>query len=84
MFVVVIVFNVPPTAKVIWRQGQVWYLIVKIPGHEVIQLFACSTQLSMAFILLINVQMPTNAGILTFISRTNTAFESFKARTICI
>ena len=46
MFVVVIVFNVPPTAKVIWRQGQVWYLIVKIPGHEVIQLFACSTQLS--------------------------------------
>ena len=30
---------------------------------------SCSTQLSMKFILLINVKMPTIVGILTFISR---------------
>ena len=35
------------------------------PGPEVIKLFSCSTQLSVKFILLINV------GILTFISRIN-------------
>ena len=31
-----------------------------------------STQLSMKFILFINVKMPTTVGILTFISRINT------------
>ena len=41
------------------------------PGPEVIQLFSCSTQLSLKFILLINVKMPTIVGILTFISRIN-------------
>ena len=41
---------------------------------------SCSTQLSIKFILLINVKMPTTVGILTFISRINTASESFKAR----
>ena len=35
---------------------------------EVIKLFSCSTQLSMEFFLLINVKMPTNVGILTFMS----------------
>ena len=34
----------------------------------------------MKFILLINVKMPTIVGILTFISRINTASESLKAR----
>ena len=38
-------------------------------GPEVIKLFSCSTQLSMKFILLVNVEMPTI--ILTFISRIN-------------
>ena len=38
-------------------------------GHEVINLFSCSTQLELKFILLKNVKMPTTAGILTFISR---------------
>ena len=38
------------------------------PGPEIIELFSCSTQLSMKFILLINVKMPTIVGILTFIS----------------
>ena len=33
--------------------------------------FSCSTQLSMKFILLINVKMPTTVCILTFISRIN-------------
>ena len=36
------------------------------PGPEVIKLFPCSPQLSMKFILLINVKMPTIVGILTF------------------
>ena len=41
------------------------------PGPEVINSFSCSTQLSLKFILLINVKMPTIVGILTFISRIN-------------
>ena len=39
------------------------------PGPEVIQLFSRSFNLSMTFILLINVKMSTAVGILTFISR---------------
>ena len=46
-------------------------------GYET---FLCSNQLSMIFILLINVEMPKIVGILTFISRVNTPTESFKAR----
>ena len=44
------------------------------PGPEVIKLFLCSTQLSLKFILLINVKMPTIVGILTFMSRINYQF----------
>ena len=40
-------------------------------GPEVIKLFPCSTQLSMKFFLLINVKMPTNVGILTFMNVKN-------------
>ena len=47
---------------------------------EIIKLFSCSTQLSMKYILLINVKMPTFVGILTFISRINTTYVSFRAR----
>ena len=42
--------------------------------------FSYSTQLSMKFILLINVKMPTIVGILTFISMINTTSEEFKVR----
>ena len=52
------------------------------PGPEVIKLFLCSTQLSMKFIMLINVKMPTIVGILIFISRINTTSESLKARKV--
>ena len=45
------------------------------PGPEVIKLFPCSTQLSMKFILLINVKMPTIVGILRFMSRINLTFS---------
>ena len=38
---------------------------------EVIELFPCSTHLSMKFFLLINVKMPTIVGILTFMNRKN-------------
>ena len=42
-------------------------------GPEVIKLFSCSTQLpvSTKFFLLMNVKMPTNVGILTFMSGKN-------------
>ena len=56
----------------------------KIHGPEVIKLFSCSTQLSMKFIMLINVKMPTIVGILTFISRINTTSESLKARKVFV
>ena len=49
-----------------------------ISGLEVIKLFSCSSQLSM-FIMLINVKMPTNVDILTFISMINTTSKSLKA-----
>ena len=55
-----------------------------IPGPEVIKLFSCSTELSTKFILLINVEMPTIVGILTFISRINTTSERLNARNIFI
>ena len=48
------------------------------PGPEVIKLFSSSAQLSLKFILLINVKMPTIIGILTFMSRINYWFLSFE------
>ena len=50
---------------------------------EVIKKMSCPIQLSMKFILLINVETPTIVGILTFISNLKTS-ESFKARKIFI
>ena len=44
-------------------------------GLQVIKHFSCSTQLSMKFIMLIHVKMPTIVGILTFISMINTMSE---------
>ena len=41
----------------------------------VIKLFSCSTQLSMKFILLINVKMATIVGISAFMCRINTTSE---------
>ena len=40
-------------------------------GPEVIKLFSCSTQLSIKYFLLVNVEMPTTVGISTFMSRKN-------------
>ena len=51
------------------------------PGSAVINLFPCSTQLSIKFILLINVKMTTIVGIITFISRINTS-ESLKQEVV--
>ena len=59
-------------------------IMLRGSGPEVVRLFSCSTQVSMKFILLINVKMPTVVGILTFISRINTTSESFKQDKICI
>ena len=41
------------------------------PCPEVTKLFSCSTQLSMKFFLLLNVNMPTIVDILTFLSGKN-------------
>ena len=46
-------------------------VLLAAPGPEVIKLFSCSAQVSLKFILLINVKMPTIVGILTFMSRIN-------------
>ena len=54
----------------------------QIAGPEIIKLFSCLTQLSIKFILLINIKITKIVGILKFISRINTAAESFKARKI--
>ena len=48
-------------------------------GPEVIKLFPCSSKLSTKSILLINVEMPIIAGILTDISMINTTSERLKA-----
>ena len=53
-------------------------------GPEFIKLFSCSNQLSMKFILLINVKMPTIVGILTIISMINTTSSRLKARNFFI
>ena len=46
--------------------------------------FSYSTQLSTKFILLINVEIPTIVGILTFINAINIASERLKAITFFI
>ena len=48
-------------------------------GPKVIKL-SCLPQMSMKFILFINVKMPTIVGILTFISMINTTSERLEAR----
>ena len=48
----------------------------------IVKIFPCLTQLSMEFIMLINVKMPTIVGILKFISMIHTASESLKARKV--
>ena len=42
-----------------------------ISGPDIINFFSCSFQLSMKFVLLINVKIPTIVGIVTFMSRKN-------------
>ena len=57
-------------------------LSTRKPGLKVIKLI--STHLSIKYIMLINVKMPTIVGILTFISMINTAFKGLKARNVSI
>ena len=66
-----------------WLRFQLCNLIWR-PGPEVIKLFSCSTHLSMIFILLINVKMPTTVGIFTFISRINSTSGGIKVSKIFI
>ena len=52
--------------------------LLDIPGPEIMHFISFSTQLSLKFILLINVKMPTLVGILTFISRIYDGLMCFK------
>ena len=47
-------------------EGGMWDLALRLENF-----FSCSTQLTMNFLLLINVKMPTIVGILTFMSGKN-------------
>ena len=61
-----------------------WKKIIPRPrGYKTF--VSCSTQLSMGFIMLINIKMPTTiVGILTFSSMINTISEGLKARKVFI
>ena len=59
--------------KCIWKKSWLW-------GYKT----SYSTQLSMKFIMLMNVKMPTTVGILTFMSMINTISKSLKARTVFV
>ena len=61
-------------ARESFRNGSVKRIISVKPGPKVIKLVSCSTQLSLKYILLLNVKMPTIVDILTFISRINYHF----------
>ena len=54
-----------------WTCSDGGFESLRYSGPEVIKLFSCSTHMSMNFFPLINVNMPTIVGILTFISRKN-------------
>ena len=58
--------------------GQNWF---RPQGYKT---FFMQTQLTMKFIMLINIKMPTTVGILTFISMKNTTSESFRVRKVFI
>ena len=58
--------------------------VMRKPGLEVIKLFSYSTQLSITFIMLINVKMPTIVGISTFIGMINTPSVRLKARKVIL
>ena len=51
-------------------------------GPEFIKLCSCSAKLSIKFIMLINIKMPTIVGILIFISMINKISASLKARKV--
>ena len=59
-------------------------LLSAISGLKVIKQILCSNQISMEFIMLINVKMPTIVGILTFIRIVNTPSEKLKAINIYV
>ena len=53
-------------------------------GTEILKLFSCSTEMSMKFIMLINVEMSRIVGILIFMRMINTTSESLNARKVII
>ena len=56
--------------------------VIYRPGLEVINVFSCSTTMSMKFIMLMNVKMPTSVGILTLICMINTTYiGEFESKT---
>ena len=62
------------------------YLFVPSIHTQALRLynFCHSNSTEHELIMLINVKMPTNVGILTFTNMINTTSESFKARNVCL
>ena len=55
----------------LWKQADLDIQFADKSSPKVIKLFSCSTELSMKFFLLINIEMPTIVGISAFMSRKN-------------
>ena len=58
--------------------------IVSLAGTCGSGTFLCSTHLSMKFIMIINVKMPTIVGILIFMSMINITSKHLKARRVLL
>ena len=50
----------------------------RIPWHDVMKIFSCSTQLSMKFFLSINVKMPTNCWHINIYEQKNSVIGLFE------
>ena len=70
-FLIYMIFSFQVPFNAIIDKSHCLFIHGPVPGPEVTELFSCSSQLSMKFILLINVKKTFIVGILTFISRIN-------------
>ena len=59
-------------------EGRTLVLLVSVPGPEVIKLFSCSTQLSMKFKMLINIEIAKINGNFMFRSQKPAIYPANK------
>ena len=65
-------------------KSHMYHTSITKPGPEAIQLFSCSTQLSMNISLQISMKMPTIVGIFIFISRETFMLSYVKKKQFAI